>query len=147
MGPGGDSSQIGGFAGRTPRPICDRRNQKYLIRPGPPERAASPEDSGEFDRVEQVRPLKSRGSTGAIPGWRFPRDLARNLCALCDDRRADPAGRVEILERRSAGGLCDPERGAATALSRYVEVNAAEGAVRTAPLRAEFLLARVKEPI
>src|ERR1700679_3538788 len=85
----------------------------------------SPEDLRRFNRAEQVRSLGPRRSPGAISGWRFPRDLAGNLCAVCDDRCADTARRIEILERRPAGGVCDPERSAAAALSRRTEIDQA----------------------
>src|ERR1700675_3218923 len=76
---------------------------------------------GDFNRAEEIRLLGPWRSAGAISGWRFPRDLAGDLCALRRDRCADPARRAEILERRSAGGLCHPERGAAAAFSRRLE--------------------------
>src|ERR1700691_1241429 len=79
------------------------------IWPGPDDRGRSEEFgrvSGEFNRAEQVRSLGPRRSAGTISGWRFPRDLAGNLCAVRDDRCADTARRIEILERRSAGGIC-----------------------------------------
>src|SRR5271169_3951657 len=76
---------------------------------------------GAFNGAEQIWPLGPWRSAGAISGRRFPRDLAWNLCALCGDRCADSAGRAEILERRSAGSLCDTERGAAAAFPRGAE--------------------------
>src|SRR5438045_7963112 len=76
---------------------------------------------GEFDGAEQVWSLGAWRSAGAISGWRFPRGLARNLCALRYFRRADPARRVEILECRPAGSLFGSDRGAAAAFSRRAE--------------------------
>src|SRR3979411_833390 len=76
---------------------------------------------GESNLAEQVRSLGPWRSAGAISGWRFPRDFAGNLCALRGDRCADTARRVEILERRPAGGLRHPQRRAAAAFSRRLE--------------------------
>src|ERR1019366_9406991 len=98
----------------TARPIYARLHMETS---GP---AQPPGTIGEPNRAEQIRPL-GRRSTTAISGWRFPRDLAGNLCALRGDRGADTARRAEILERRSAGGLCAAERRAAAAFSRRAE--------------------------
>src|SRR6266545_2152881 len=59
-------------------------------------------------KQRSIRERLACRSAGAISGWRFPRDLAGHLRALRGDRCADTARRVEILERRSAGGLRDP---------------------------------------
>src|SRR4051812_23705671 len=75
----------------------------------------------EFDGAEQVWPLRSRRSPGAIPGRRLSRDLARHLCALRRHRRTDSARRIEVLERRPAGSLCLSRRGAEAAFSRSLE--------------------------
>src|ERR1700681_3438976 len=87
-----------------------------------------------------MRSLGPWRSAGTVSGWRFPRDLAGNLCALRGDRGADTARRAEILERRSAGGLRRPQRGAAAAFSRGAE-DAGLIAV------SKFLVAPVKQPV
>src|SRR5262249_10166047 len=83
---------------------------------------------GAFDGAEQVWPLGAWRSAGAISGWRFPRGVARHLCALRHFGRADSARRVEILERRPAGSLCASDRRAAAPFSKRAE----DAAVNTA---------------
>src|SRR6476620_7496121 len=110
------SSQVGGFAERTAHPIYDRSNLENTLGQtaiGPP--------IGAFDGAEQVWSLGAWRSAGAVSGWRFPRGLTRNLCALRHIGRADPARRAEILERRSSGSLFVADRRAATAFSRRAE--------------------------
>ena len=83
----------------------------------------------------------------------FRVDLARNLCALRGDRCADPARRIEILERRSAGGLRDPDRGAAAAFSgraedaRLIAKFGSRAADACPPSLSELLLPRLKQPL
>src|SRR5882757_10262974 len=90
---------------------------------------------GELNRAEQVRSIGAWRSAGAISRWRFPRDLARHLCALRDIGCTDSARRTEILERRPAGGLRHADHGAAASLPQRAE---AAGLGSKAGLKSQF---------
>src|SRR4029079_10457439 len=76
------TSQIGGFAGGQHTLSMLDELRFAIVR----------KMNGASPRAEQIRLIRPRRSAGTISRRRFPRDLARNLCALRDYGCADSAG-------------------------------------------------------
>src|SRR5689334_8823897 len=74
--------------------------------------AAAAAEAQVAQSIRSFVPDGGRGR-GQVPGRGFSGGAARRVRALRRDRRADPPGRAEILERGPAGGLFVPRGGPA----------------------------------
>src|SRR3954452_23872602 len=103
--------QIMGFAGNRNQVVTSSRPTDYVDREGRYAARTELEGAQSFRSL----PADGGGGRGQIPRWRFPGGAAGRLRALRGHRRADPAGRAQILERGSAGALYLSRSGAAAA--------------------------------